>query len=189
MGRTSKREQILDTAEELFVHNGYTATGINEIIEEAGVATMTLYNNFENKEQLIIAMIERRAERFKALFEENANSVSDDPYEQILSVFDLVDALIVSQHGTEQGFPGCAFIKASLEFDSPSHPVRLAALVQKSDILGLFEKLLKKAGYSQVKEKALELHILFDGAIVQAHVLGNKKSAKRSRAMAISLLA
>ncbi|MFK7856541.1 MAG: TetR/AcrR family transcriptional regulator [Granulosicoccus sp.] len=188
MGRASKRDQLLDTAEDLFVRNGYFATGINEIIEEAGVATMTLYNNFENKDELIIAMIERRAAKFKQLFNEHVNKASSDPYEQILSIFDVIDELIASEHKSKNGFSGCAFIKASFEFNDPSHPARTAALIQKMDILRLFEKLLRKAGYSKVKERALELHILFDGAVTQAQVLGNRKSARRSRSMAERLL-
>ncbi|MBX2885600.1 MAG: TetR/AcrR family transcriptional regulator [Granulosicoccus sp.] len=188
MGRPNKRELLLDTAEELFVRNGYFATGINEIIEEAGIATMTLYNNFENKDELIVAMIERRADRFKTLFDDYLSSVSSDPYEQILAIFDVVDDLIASEHKSKSGFSGCAFIKASFEFPDSSHPARVAALIQKRDILKLFEKLLKKAGYTKTRERALELHILFDGAITQAQMLGNKNSAKRSRSMAERLL-
>ncbi len=189
MGRANKRELLLDTAESLFVKNGYTATGINEIIDEAGVATMTLYNNFENKEDLIVAMLERRALRFRTEFESYIAEASTDPYEQLMAIFDVVDNLITSELQSEMTFSGCAFIKASLEFGEPSHPAHVAALIQKHDILQLFERLLKKAGYSRVKERALELHILFDGAITQAQMLGNKKSARRSKSMAERLLA
>ncbi len=63
------------------------------------------------------------------------------------------------------------------------------AMAQKQYTLKLFERLLKQAGYARVKERALELHILLDGAVTQAQVLNNKRSAKRARSMAERLLA
>ncbi len=110
MGRASKKDQLLDTAETLFVRDGYVATGINQITEEADVATMTLYNNFKNKEQLIVAMLERRARRFNELTEAYIAKASDDPCEQILAIFDEVDSWIRSEFKSEQGFSGCAFV-------------------------------------------------------------------------------
>lgn len=189
MGRSSKRDQLLDTAEELFARDGYVATGINQITEEAGVATMTLYNNFANKEELIAAMLERRAQRFIQEIEQQIAEVSEDPYEQILAIFDDNDQWIRSEFKTDNGFSGCAFIKASIEFNSPTHSAHAAALNQKKYLLKLFERLLKKAGYSKTRERALELHLLLDGSITQAQVLHSVKSARRARSMAEKLLA
>ena len=54
-----KRDTLLDTAERLFYAEGFHATGIDRVINEAGVARMTLYNHFASKEALIEAVLER----------------------------------------------------------------------------------------------------------------------------------
>ena len=42
MGIMDKREQLIEAALELFYRQGFTATGIDGILAEAGVAKMTL---------------------------------------------------------------------------------------------------------------------------------------------------
>ena len=47
------KEKILTKAAELFSLQGYTATGINQIIQEAGIPKGSLYHYFpEGKEQI-----------------------------------------------------------------------------------------------------------------------------------------
>lgn len=48
-----KRDQILDAALHLFVERGFQNTPTSLIAKTAGVATGTLFHNFENKEELI----------------------------------------------------------------------------------------------------------------------------------------
>jgi AcrR family transcriptional regulator len=52
------RTAILDAARRLFLSNGYGATSIRAIAEEAGVAVQTVYAVFGNKRQLVIELIE-----------------------------------------------------------------------------------------------------------------------------------
>ena len=60
------RRAILE-AQRLFVANGYGATSIRAIAEEAGVAVQTVYAVFGNKRQLVIELVE------------NAVTGDDDP--------------------------------------------------------------------------------------------------------------
>ena len=52
------RWAILEAARRLFADNGYGATSIRAIAEEAGVAVQTVYAVFGNKRQLVIELIE-----------------------------------------------------------------------------------------------------------------------------------
>ena len=61
---SAKRDQLIDTALELFNRDGYRATGIDKILAESGVAKMTLYNHFGSKDELIVAALERRDARW-----------------------------------------------------------------------------------------------------------------------------
>jgi AcrR family transcriptional regulator len=67
--RSPARERLLDAAEARFNREGYNGAGIDAIIADAGIARMTLYNNFGSKEGLIEAVLERRHDALTQWFE------------------------------------------------------------------------------------------------------------------------
>ncbi|MGG2065765.1 TetR/AcrR family transcriptional regulator [Bacillus sp. S14(2024)] len=54
-----RRNEILDTAERLFVSKGYMKTTVNDILREIGIAKGTLYHYFKSKEEVMDAIILR----------------------------------------------------------------------------------------------------------------------------------
>ena len=52
------RDKIVGSAMELFWELGYEATGISDIVERAGVRSGSLYHFFENKEHVLVAVLE-----------------------------------------------------------------------------------------------------------------------------------
>ena len=54
------KERILEKTFALFHKQGYNATGINQIIEEAQVAKASFYYHFKSKEDLCVAFLEQR---------------------------------------------------------------------------------------------------------------------------------
>lgn len=56
------RERILDAAERLFAENGYLATSLRRIMNEAGVNVASVHYYFRSKESLLEAVLLRRAE-------------------------------------------------------------------------------------------------------------------------------
>ncbi|MDC5130794.1 TetR/AcrR family transcriptional regulator, partial [Acinetobacter baumannii] len=56
----SKKEDIINTALELFNQIGYNATGVDKIIAESNVAKMTFYKYFPSKESLIMECLNHR---------------------------------------------------------------------------------------------------------------------------------
>lgn len=52
------RRQILDTALDLFSHQGYRATSVREIADEAGVSTGNLYYHFPDKEAIFRSLLD-----------------------------------------------------------------------------------------------------------------------------------
>lgn len=56
------RERILSSAYTLFCRQGISSVGIDAIIERSGVAKMTMYRHFRSKNDLVVAVLERRAE-------------------------------------------------------------------------------------------------------------------------------
>ncbi|MDT5225825.1 MAG: hypothetical protein QOG19_3232, partial [Mycobacterium sp.] len=58
--RVPARERILGAAYELFSRRGIRAVGTDEVIERAGVARATLYRHFATKNDLVLAVLDRR---------------------------------------------------------------------------------------------------------------------------------
>ena len=52
------RRQVLDSALELFSHQGYRATSVREIAEAAGVSTGNVYHHFPDKEALFNTLLD-----------------------------------------------------------------------------------------------------------------------------------
>ncbi len=76
--RPSARERLLAAADELFYRDGVHSTGIDAVIEKAGVAKGSLYYIFGGKDELVAAYLRRRHEAFRERVEE-AQAGIDDP--------------------------------------------------------------------------------------------------------------
>ena len=63
---SAARERILDAASAAFYARGLGAVGVDAIVEEAGVAKATLYRHFRTKDDLVVAFLRRRDERWRA---------------------------------------------------------------------------------------------------------------------------
>ncbi|HEY8347053.1 MAG TPA: TetR/AcrR family transcriptional regulator [Symbiobacteriaceae bacterium] len=66
MGRTARREQVLQAAAALFSRKGYHATTVRDIGEESGMLSGSLYAHIHHKEDLLYELVLRAAERFQA---------------------------------------------------------------------------------------------------------------------------
>ncbi|MBP2644900.1 MAG: fadR 1 [Firmicutes bacterium] len=70
----SKRQQILKAAYDVFSRKGYHRATVDEIIALADTGKGTVYNYFNNKEQLFYTLIQERGEPFALALEKIASS-------------------------------------------------------------------------------------------------------------------
>jgi AcrR family transcriptional regulator len=172
------RERILDTAYELFSHRGVHDVGIDELIERAGVAKATLYRHFPSKDELVLAFLEQREQRWTfGWVEGEARRRGETPEEQLLAIFDLFD-----QWFHRDDFEGCSFINVLLEFGDLDHPVGRASADYLENIRSVVRTLADEAGLRDPEAFALSWHILMKGSIVQA-AEGDRDAAKRAQAL------
>lgn len=61
--RQQTRERLLDAATEVFSQRGFHAASVDEVAETAGFSKGAVYSNFDNKEDLFLALFERRFEQ------------------------------------------------------------------------------------------------------------------------------
>jgi len=58
------RDIILDVTEKLIYRHGIAATGMDFLVKTAGVSRKSIYRYFANKDELVIAALQRRDERW-----------------------------------------------------------------------------------------------------------------------------
>jgi AcrR family transcriptional regulator len=71
------REELVDAAERLFTRNGFHATSVDAVADEAGYTKGAVYSNFASKEDLFFAVYERRTEAAAAVVRRALESASD----------------------------------------------------------------------------------------------------------------
>src|SRR5947209_16684 len=79
--RELTRSTLIDAAADVFARRGFHAASLEEIAETAGFTRGAIYKNFENKEELFFAVIERRVDaqlaRFRAVLSEDKTAATD----------------------------------------------------------------------------------------------------------------
>jgi AcrR family transcriptional regulator len=63
MPRVARRAQLLDSALDVFVAQGYHAAAMDDIAERAGVSKPVLYQHFPGKMELYLALLEQSSDR------------------------------------------------------------------------------------------------------------------------------
>src|SRR6202008_4542306 len=180
---TPARERILAAAYELFSRRGIRAVGTDEVIERAGVAKATLYRHFATKNDLVLAVLQRREELWThGLIEEQSRQRGETPEEQLLAIFDVMH----DWFRAGDGYEGCSFINVLLELGA-DHPAGRASITHIDHVRDIVRHRALAAGLTDVEDFASSWHILMKGAIIMAAV-GDLDAALRARKMACVLI-
>lgn len=176
------REAVLASAAELFCERGINATGIDAIIDHAGVAKMTLYNNFGSKAELVAEYLRLRDERWWARLAEACAGV-DDPRQRLLVWFDAYrDGVAADDHR------GCVFLNGAAELTDPEHPASEVIRSHKATIRDRLRELAVEAGAADPDALAWHLALLLDGAAAEVNVVKSDEPFAHARVAATHLL-
>ena len=183
------RDKLLKAAGELFYEQGITATGIDSITARAGVAKMSLYNNFSSKSVLVSAYIDERHHEWLQLFEARLIQASN-PQKKILAVFDAYQDHAESHY--EKGFRGCGLLNAAAEMPADA-PERQAVRQHKQEIHELLttycrEYLDEHQSPYNPDTLACHLSLLLEGSIMLAGLDANSGKVAQARHLTTSIL-
>jgi TetR/AcrR family transcriptional regulator, transcriptional repressor for nem operon len=88
MTKESTKDKILDHAARIMRENGFNNTGIQEILQSAGVPKGSFYFYFKSKDDLGLALIDYYAEFFCALSESSLRSAEGAPLQRLRKFFE-----------------------------------------------------------------------------------------------------
>lgn len=174
-----RKQHLIDTALMLFTENGYHATGIDLILSQAGVSKATLYKHFRSKDELILAALSQRHDSVLINMQNTIKKAKAEGACCISAIFDNLDEWFNSEH-----FYGCNFINASAEYNDPNDPIAIYTIEHKRMIV----ELIRDQFPVEDKNKADQIGLLIEGAIVMAHTQCIKNSALMAKEMAQVIL-
>jgi AcrR family transcriptional regulator len=178
------RETILGAAGRLFYERGVQSVSMDQLRDEAGVSLTRLYACFPSKAELVQAHLTRQDERWRDSVESYVTRRSSDPIEQLLLVFDAVDARVRS----EPSFRGCAFHNAFGELGGTSPFATALVRAHKQHLLEFLTLTARRAGLRSAAEVALQLMILAEGALITTAIENDFTVSGRAKKAAATLI-
>jgi AcrR family transcriptional regulator len=175
-------ERILDAAYGLFWRQGFTRVSMDDIAGRAKVTKRTLYLRFRSKDDLIAATLARSSEM--ALKRLDAFKFPSGPDAMIDSVFSQL-----AEWAGKPRWSGAGFTRVAVELaDLRGHPARAIARRHKAAVEAWFAARLAAAGVSSSRERAREIALLMEGAMLLMLIHNDRSYAKAAAEAARRLL-
>lgn len=185
----SKREEIIEIASRLFYEQGFGATGIKQIIEEAGIAKGTFYSHFQSKVELGVAWLQGRHHLWIGWFKGAVNG-ADSPADKLLAPFNLLESWL-----KESDFRGCAFLNTMAETPDADHKMRFEVKAHKTDLHNGFRDLAtayfqdESTSGDEAAAKGSTIYLLFEGALIESQNFHETWPVESARAAVEAMLA
>jgi AcrR family transcriptional regulator len=183
--RGSARGRLLDAAARRFYADGIAATGIDTITADAGVAKMSLYNNFDSKADLVEAYLQARHEEWLGLYAARAKAVTGSRA-LIGAVFDAY--LDHAELAYENGFRGCGLLNAAAELPA-GHAGRVLVRRHKEEVENILRShLAALVDSDRVNALTLHLSFLLEGSMALAGLAGDGRKLEDAKRLALDLI-
>jgi len=147
------KAQVVSAAERLFDHNGFTATGMDRLVQEAGVSSRTLYKHVGGKTSLIAAVLAERNRRFLAGLDVSS-----------------LQTLFVSLEGwvRDEGARGCLFLRAQAETGGTAPDIEAAVGAYRDQLYALVAETVHHELGESNAALAEQVLVLVEGATAAA---------------------
>jgi AcrR family transcriptional regulator len=187
---TSARERILDAASRLFSSQGVGPTGVDALIDAAGVAKATFYRYFPSKNDLIVEWLGDRRTRWLDVVRRRAEEIADGPDSMVPAFFDAVAEWLEAVDRR-----GCPYLNTAVELTDPDHAARRVIVDYLAEVRTYLADVLKAASDRgstddlESERLAAQLQTMLAGAITLSVARRDPAPARDAREAAISLLA
>jgi AcrR family transcriptional regulator len=166
----------------LFARDGVKSVGVDLIIARSGVSKMTLYRHFPSKEDLILAFLDLREDRWTVNWlKAGVEQRTSDRTERLLVIFDLYHEWF-----GRPDFEGNSFTRVVLESPRGS-AIHNAAANHLAHIRDYVTELAIAAGLADAAAFGTAWQMLMEGAMVSAFA-GNRNAALQAKRAATVML-
>lgn len=163
------RGRIVEAARDLFFRQGYTATGIAQILKSAEANSGSLYYFFPSKEDLLVAVLEKYRLMLKPSVLQPAFDRTDDPVERLFAVLEGYRVLL---RATDFEL-GCPIGNLALEVSNNQTEARRLIVQNFKDWCSAIRQLIEDAADrfpGEIEPAALATHVLatMEGSVMLA---------------------
>jgi TetR/AcrR family transcriptional regulator, transcriptional repressor for nem operon len=184
------RERIMDSANDLVLQKGFSATTLDDILSAAEASKGAFFHHFPSKEALGDALLHRYAEADERLLEHFvalAEAASDDPAEQVVA---FVGAFEDAADEMAQSEPGCLFASFIYERGPQVPPdddviIRSietwrARLLHKLELAAATRPALRDMDLTAVAD---QVFVVFEGGFILVRATGDPSHLRRQLAL------
>jgi AcrR family transcriptional regulator len=162
------REKVFAVAADLFYRQSIRAVGVETIVQQAGVAKISLYRNFASKDDLIVAYLADR----NAAYWRHVDRLIAARHDARGRLRTLI--AYIAGRATTRGYRGCPFINYAAEFPDASHPGHHVVAQNKREMRDRLAGLCKAIGAHRPAQLADALFLLIEGAYASSQTLGGR---------------
>lgn len=163
--------RIINAAYECFWRFGYTRTSVDGIAARAGVTKRTLYAHFRSKDNLLAEVLVQYEELVSQRLAHIGERMPADRRGLVEEFFNQ----LARWASTTPRWTGSGLSRLVMELaDLPGHPARVMASRSKSTTEAWLVRRLVKARVARPRERACELMLLMEGAMVLTLVHSNR---------------
>ncbi len=179
------RAILVENAATLFRRQGYAATGLNQILEEAGVKAGSLYHHFpRGKQQLAAAVVDGAGADIARLLRRFLGT--GRPVADIVDRW--IDLLVAGLAGDQRD--GCPIEPIATESVNASSLVRAASARAFAGWCAAIEERLRSDGWPEDDAKSVSLAVisLIEGALILSRIAGDPAALHAAKPAARALL-
>lgn len=193
--RAQTRERLLDAAIVLFAEKGVLGASVEEICEQAGFTRGAFYSNFETKDDLCLAVMQRQGQDSLRATEQATASVADEtPSADTDALIDRAVRVFISTQPTDTAW---MIAHAELRLYAARNPAMREGLIAMKEQMGaaiaaVLTQALERVGarLTLPLDQAFDvLHGVYEHGALSAVIEGVRADEERSARLAAVLRA
>lgn len=185
------KEHILSCGGEIIHHKGFNATGLQEIVQSAGVPKGSFYFYFKSKDEFGLALIDHYREQFAEQLRPITNNESLSPVERLLRFF-----LWFQDHFAQSGYiKGCPVGNLIQEMGDVHPAFRQKLLASLERLIGFVRRQLELAHEQQLIPSHLDpdatarfIISAWQGALIRMKAVAGPEPLENFRQMVFGVL-
>ena len=173
------RQYIIEATAPVFNKKGYAGTSLSDLTEATGLTKGSIYGNFENKEEVALAVFDFNTCRVSDMVEQQMKA-ADTYYEKLMVYSRVYNDDRLTAHG------GCAILNTAVEADDTNEALKIKAaqaiLRWKKNIVTLINGGIAAGEFKadiNPEEDALAIIALIEGGVMISKVTNSSSSLQQ----------